>query len=188
MTADPTFWLLARASGLTAYVLLTATVLAGLVLKSRPFGRALKAAAVTDVHRFLTSLALGMLVLHGVALTLDRTVHMPLAALVVPGASPYRPIPVALGVVACELAVLVAVSFSVRRRIGFRNWRRLHWATYGLFFFATVHGITAGTDSSQPWALGFYLGAVGAVVFATSWRALTRPNRPTRAPVPERSM
>ena len=187
MKTDPTFWLLARASGLTAYVLLTATVLAGLVLKSRPFGRAVKPAAVTDVHRFLTFLALGMLALHGLALTLDRTVHMPLVALVVPGTSPYRPLPVALGVLACELAALVAVSFSVRRRIGFRNWRRLHWATYGLFLLATVHGITAGTDSSQPWALGLYLGAVGAVVFAASWRALTRPIRPTPVPVRERS-
>jgi len=187
MRGDPTFWLLARASGLTAYVLLTTTVLAGLVLKSRPFKRVLKPAAVTDVHRFLTSLALGMLVVHGVSLTVDRTVHMPLAALVVPGASPYRPIPVALGVVACELAVLVAVSFSVRRRIGIRNWRRLHWATYALFVLATVHGIAAGTDSSRPWALGLYLGAVGAVAFAASWRALTRPIRPVSAPVPERS-
>jgi predicted ferric reductase len=180
---DPTFWLLARASGLTAYVLLTTTALAGLVLKSRPFGRKVKAAALTDVHRFLTFLALGALVLHGVALTLDRTVHMSLAALVVPGASTYRPIPVALGVLACELAVLIAVSFSVRRRIGFRNWRRLHWLTYVLFAFATVHGI----DSSRPWAFGLYLGAVGAIVFAASWRALSRPTRPTPVPVRERS-
>jgi len=82
---DPTFWLLARASGLTAYVLLTTTALAGLVLKARPFGRAVKAAALTDVHRFLTFLALGALVLHGVALTLDHTVHMSLTALVVLG-------------------------------------------------------------------------------------------------------
>jgi sulfoxide reductase heme-binding subunit YedZ len=190
MKTDPTFWLLARASGLTAYVLLTTTALAGLVLKSRPFGRAVKAASLTDVHRFLTFLALSALVLHGVALTLDRTVHMPLAALVVPGASTYRPIPVALGVLACELAVVIAVSFPMRRRIGVRNWRRLHWATYLLFAFATVHGLTAGTDSSQPWALGLYLGAVGAVVFATSWRALNRPTRPNPVPVPvpERSM
>ena len=85
MTHDPTFWLLARASGLTAYVLLTGSVLAGLVVKSRPFGRAVKTASVTDVHRFLALLALGMLVLHGVSLTLDQTVHMPVAALVVPG-------------------------------------------------------------------------------------------------------
>ena len=45
MKTDPTFWLLARASGLTAYGLLTTSVLAGLVLKSKPFGRALKPAS-----------------------------------------------------------------------------------------------------------------------------------------------
>ena len=33
---------------------------------------------------------------------------------------------------------------------------------------ATVHGLAAGTDSSQPWAFGLYLGAVGAVAFATA--------------------
>ena len=37
MKSDPTFWILARTSGLVAYALLTASVLAGLVLKSRPF-------------------------------------------------------------------------------------------------------------------------------------------------------
>ncbi len=178
MKSDPTFWLLARASGLSAYVLLTGSVLAGLVVKSRPFGRAVKTAAVTDVHRFLALLGLGMLVLHGAALTLDRTIHLSPAALVLPGASPYRPLPVALGVVACELAALIVVSFSLRRRIGMRNWRRLHWLTYLVFAAATVHGVAAGTDSSRPWAIDLYLGAVGAVVFATAWRALDRPTRP----------
>lgn len=183
MKTDPTFWLLARASGLSAYALLTGSVLAGLAVKSRPFGRAVRAASVTDVHRFLALLGLGMLVLHGVALTLDRTVHLSPLALVVPGVSPYRPLPVALGVVACELAALIVVSFSLRRRIGLRNWRRLHWLTYVAFAAATVHGLAAGTDSSRPWAIDLYLGAVGAVVFATAWRALARPTRV----LPERS-
>jgi sulfoxide reductase heme-binding subunit YedZ len=183
---DPTFWLLARASGLTAYVLLTASVLAGLVLKSRPFGRALKAASVTDVHRFLALLGLGMLGLHGVALVLDRTVRMPLLGLLVPGLSPYRPLAVSLGVVAAELMALIVISFSLRRRIGIRNWRRLHWATYLLFLLGTAHGLLAGTDSAQPWARALYLGAVGAVAFATAWRALDRPTRPAPSPVPAR--
>jgi hypothetical protein len=100
---DPTFWLLARASGLTAYGLLTGSVLAGLVLKSKPLGRALKPAPTMDVHRFLALLGLGMLALHGGTLLLDQTLHMPLAGLVVPGASPYRPAAVAVGVVAAEL-------------------------------------------------------------------------------------
>ena len=175
MKTDPTFWLLARASGLTAYGLLTASVLAGLTLKSRPFGRALKPAPTMDVHRFLALLGLGMLVLHGGTLVLDRTLHMPLAGLVVPGASPYRPAAVAVGVVAAELMVLIYVSFALRKRIGPKNWRRLHWATYLVFLLATVHGFTSGTDSTQPWAHDLYLGAVGAVAFATAWRALGRP-------------
>jgi sulfoxide reductase heme-binding subunit YedZ len=102
---------------------------------------------------------------------------MPPAALVIPGLSPYRPIPVAAGVLAAELAGLIVLSFSLRRRIGIRNWRRLHWATYLVFITGTVHGLTAGTDSAQPWALGLYLSAIGAVVFATAWRVLATPPR-----------
>ena len=181
MKHDPTFWLLARASGLTAYALLTASVLAGLVLKARPFGRALKPASVTDIHRFLALLGLGMLALHGATLVLDQTVHMPISGLLVPGASPYRPASVAAGVVGAELMLLIYASFSLRKRIGPRNWRRLHWATYAVFGLATIHGFAAGTDSTQPWARDLYLGAIGAVAFATAWRAL---DRPTRSPVP----
>jgi sulfoxide reductase heme-binding subunit YedZ len=171
---DPTFWLLARASGLTAYVLFAGSVLAGLTLKSRPFGRALRAAAVTDVHRFLALTALGMLGLHGLALALDSTIRLSPAALLVPGLAPYRPLAVALGVLAGELALLIVVSFPLRRRIGMRAWRRLHWATYLIFVLGTAHGLAAGTDSSQPWAYGLYVGAVGAVAFAAAYRTLVR--------------
>ncbi len=59
MKSDPTFWLLARATGLTAYALLTTSVLAGLTVKSRPLGTRVKAAVVTDLHRFLSLLGLG---------------------------------------------------------------------------------------------------------------------------------
>jgi methionine sulfoxide reductase heme-binding subunit len=177
MTHDPTFWFLARASGLTAYVLLTLSVLAGLVVKSKPLGRALKTASVTDVHRFLALLGLGMLALHGAALVLDSSVHISPAALVVPFASAYRPAAVAAGVLAAELMALVTVSFSLRKWIGARNWRRLHWATYPTFVLGTVHGLAAGTDR---WASPLYLGAVGALTAATAWRALARPTRPAR--------
>src|SRR5437763_30796 len=68
MHHDPTFWLLARASGLTAYAVLTTSVLAGLVLKSRPFAR-LKPAAVTDAHRALALAASGAGVMRWVLVT-----------------------------------------------------------------------------------------------------------------------
>jgi sulfoxide reductase heme-binding subunit YedZ len=176
---DPTFWILARASGVTAYALLTTSVVAGLVLKSRAFGRALKAGSVTDVHRFLALLALGAVVVHGLALVLDSTVKIGPTALVVPGIAPYRPVSTAFGVVAAELALLIVLSFRVRAKIGAKAWRRLHWATFAIFLAATVHGLGAGTDTGQPWGLGLYLGAVGSVAFATAWRALTRSPKPT---------
>jgi sulfoxide reductase heme-binding subunit YedZ len=174
---DPTFWILARASGLAAYVLITLSMLAGLVVKSRPFGRAVKAASVVDVHRFLTILALGGVAIHATAILLDSTVKIGPAALLVPGLATYRPLWTGLGIVAADLAVLIWISFPLRRRIGARVWRTLHWATYGVFLLATAHGLMAGTDASQPWAFDLYLGAVGSVVFATGWRALVRPSR-----------
>jgi len=180
VSSDPTFWIEARASGMLAFALLTLSVVAGLVLKSRPFGKALKPATVTDTHRFLALLCLGATAIHGAALMLDSTIQIGIAGLLVPGFVPYRPLWVGVGVVAAELLVLVYASFSQRKRIGAKNWRRLHWATYGIFAAMVVHGVMAGTDTTQPWALGMYLGATGAVVMATVWRALVPPAKPNR--------
>lgn len=171
MKSDPTFWLLARATGLTAYVLLTTSVLAGLTVKSRPLGARIKAAAATDLHKFLSLLGLSAVALHGFVLTLDSTVRMPLAALLVPGLSPYRPLATGIGVLAAELIFVIYVSFSLRRRIGVRNWRRLHYLTFAVFGAATAHGLAAGTDR---WALPLYAGSIAAVIGLTAWRVLIK--------------
>jgi methionine sulfoxide reductase heme-binding subunit len=173
--SDPTFWILARASGFTAYVLLTASVVAGLVLKSRPFGRAVKAGAATDLHGFLALLGLIAVATHGTTLFLDSVVPIPLRGLVVPGLIPYRPVWTGIGVATAELMLVVYASFSVRRWIGVKNWRRLHWATYAVFAAATLHGLMSGTDTGHMWALVCYLSAIGAVVMATAFRALAPP-------------
>ena len=186
MRADPTFWILARASGLAAYALLTSSVLVGIVLKARPFGRALKPASVTDLHRFLAFLGLGLIAVHATALVLDSTVHVSPAALFVPGLVPYRPLWTALGVIAAELMVVVYSSFALRQRIGGRAWRRLHWLTYAVFALATAHGLAAGTDSGGLWVLAVYGSAVGAVLGAVGWRALVPATRGGETRVPDR--
>ena len=183
MKTDPTFWIAARASGLAAYALLTCSVVAGLILKARPFGTRLKPSTVTDVHRFLALLGLGAIGLHGAALTLDTAVSIPWTALLVPGQATYRPLWTGVGVVSAEAMILVYLSFGIRKRIGVKNWRRLHWATYAIFAGATLHGLLGGSDSDRPWGLYLYLGAIGLVVAATVWRALVPPVRPARKPV-----
>ncbi len=182
MKSDPTFWLLARASGLTAYALLSVAVLAGLTAKSRPLGPRIRTGPTIDLHRFVSLLALGAIALHGLTLTLDQTVRLPLAALLVPGLSPYRPLATGIGVLAAELMLVIYLSFRFRLRIGVRNWRRLHYLTFAVFAAATAHGLTAGTDR---WAFGFYTGSLAAVCALTTWRLLTKGGT-TRAPLPHR--
>jgi sulfoxide reductase heme-binding subunit YedZ len=184
MTPDMLPWVLARATGVAALVLLTGAMVAGLLVRTRTAVGPVKGSGMVDLHRLMSLLALLATATHGVFLMQDATVEISPLALVVPGLVPYRPVWTGIGVVAAELALLVHLSFRVRKRIGARTWRRLHWLTYAAFAGALVHGIGAGTDSNTPWALALYGGAVGAVAGLTGWRAATarraaRPPRPS---------
>lgn len=181
MRTDPTFWIVARASGLTAYLLLTGATLAGLLLKSRALGKRVKPAAVTDAHRFLALLSLLAVAAHGIALVYDTSIRIDLLGLLVPGRIPYRPLWTGAGVVAAETTVAIYASFPLRKLIRVRNWRRLHWLTYAVFAAATAHGLLAGSDSPHAWARYLYLGAIGGVAVAAAFRVLTRTSRPRPA-------
>jgi methionine sulfoxide reductase heme-binding subunit len=183
---DPTFWIVARASGLTAYILLTCSTVAGIVLKSRPFGTRVKPAVVTDIHRFLALLSLTAIAVHGTALLYDTSVKIDLLGLLVPGRISYRPLWTGAGIVAAELTILIYLSFSVRRVIRVRNWRRLHWLTYAVFCAVTAHGLLAGSDSGHVWARWLYLGSIGTVMLGIGWRSLTTPGTSRTARAPER--
>ncbi len=177
---DPTFWLQARASGILAYLLVTSAVLAGLLLKSRPFGSKPKPAGVTDIHRFIALLALCATAVHGVTLVLDRSIRITVADLLVPGGIHYRPVATSIGIVGAEVMLVVYASFSQRKRIGVANWRRLHFLTYAVFAAMLAHGVLSGTDTSQPWARAMYAGTLGLVIGAIFWRAVVPPKRPER--------
>lgn len=168
---DPTFWIAARVTGMVAFGLMTATMLFGLLVAGRGRPGWARPADLVDLHKTLSLGALVMTGLHGITLVLDRAVDIPVTALLVPGMVPYRPLWTSLGVIAAWLAVAVHTSFSLRKRIGAKVWRKLHFATYGAFALATAHGLAAGTDSGRAWALAVYGGAVGSVAAATVWRA-----------------
>jgi sulfoxide reductase heme-binding subunit YedZ len=167
-------WSTARAAGLVAYALLTGGVLLGVLLAGRARLPRWPAFAVTDVHRFVSLLTGAFVVLHVYALLLDRYVHTSLVAVLVPGASTYRPFWVALGTVALELLAAVGISNVLRKRLGFARWRRIHYLTFGVWAAATAHGIGAGTDAGAGWLRLLYVVAVGAVAAAVAWRAGSR--------------
>ncbi len=167
-------WYAARAAGVVAYVLLTAVVLVGLTLSGRVQLPRWPKFAVTDVHRF-GSLLVGVFVaLHVLTVGLDTYTRFSPTQLLVPFTSSYRPVWVAVGIVAAELLVALAVTNALRSRIPHRVWRTAHYATFLVWAGATVHGVGAGTDSGALWLTAIYVVAVGSVTAALLWRILRR--------------
>jgi predicted ferric reductase len=164
IVASATAWYTARAGGMLAYVLLSASVAVGLLLSGRARLQRWPRFALEDVHRFLGILAGTFIVVHGGALLLDHVVPFSLAQLLVPGASSYRPLWVALGVVSAELLAALAVTNHYRKRLRHDLWRRLHMLNFAVWGLALLHGLTAGTDASTVWALLLYAGSAWLVV------------------------
>ena len=178
-------WYAARAGGILAYLLLTASVCLGLLMSGKARLKQWPRFALEDVHRFLGILAGIFIVIHGGALLLDSFVPFSFSQLLVPGTSSYRPLAVGLGVVAAELLVALALTNRYRKRIGHRVWRRLHMLNLAVWAFALLHGLTAGTDASTLWALVLYAGTAWLVVallihrVSLGWESVQTPERST---------
>jgi methionine sulfoxide reductase heme-binding subunit len=162
---NATAWYAARSAGLLAYLLLSSGAVLGLLLSRRrtpPWPKF----AVEDVHRFVTILTGIFIAIHVAAILLDSFVPFSVGQVLVPFASSYRPFATALGIVAVELLLAVALTNLARRRIPYRVWRRAHYATFGVWVAATFHGLLAGTDRHDVWFLLLYVSAVAAVAAA----------------------
>lgn len=166
-------WLLIRGSGISAFGLLAAASIWGLLLSSKLLGNKVKTKGLTWVHE---ALAIGALVATGLHMTFlvgDNYLHYGARELLVPGASTYRPLAVAWGVVGFYALFLITASFYVRPLIGQTVWKAIHFLSYGTFLAAAVHGITAGADTSNPAVLSMYVGSLAIVTLLVMFHART---------------
>jgi sulfoxide reductase heme-binding subunit YedZ len=170
-----TTWYAARAGGLVAYLLVSASVLAGILLAGKRHVPGLPRFAVEDVHRFLGLLAGIFIVVHVGSVALDSVVPFSPAQLLVPFTADYRPLATGLGIVALELLLAVSATNLLRSRLPYRVWRRVHYATLAVWLLATVHGILSGTDRDQAWLMWIYASTVAAVIGSAALRFSRSP-------------
>jgi sulfoxide reductase heme-binding subunit YedZ len=171
-------WYIARAGGTLAYLLLTSSVVVGLVLSSKTQGKRWPRFALEDVHRFLGLLTGVFIVIHGGTLLVDGYLPFSLGQLLVPGTAPYRPLAVSFGVVAAELLAALALTNRYRASLSYRFWRRAHYLNFAVWVLALVHGLTAGTDAFTTWDLVLYAGSAWLVLALLFHRVTTRIARP----------
>ncbi|MDX6482883.1 MAG: methionine sulfoxide reductase heme-binding subunit [Gaiellaceae bacterium] len=170
LTSSPVDWYAARAAGIVAYVLLSAVVSFGLALSGKRLPRWPRF-AVEDVHRFGGLLTGTFIAVHVATIAIDSYLPFSIGSLVVPFVSRYRPLPTALGIVAAELLLALAVTNRLRnRRVSYAFWRRAHYLNFAVWGAATVHGIGSGTDAHSAWLLALYAVAVGVVALLLARR------------------
>ena len=180
--AVPVAWLVARAAGLVAFALLSVSVTLGLALSTRLLG-ARRSKMLLGWHQTLMWTAFAMVGLHMIALLFDPTIHFGLAAVLVPGMAPWRPLPVAAGIVTAWLMLVLAVSFNVRRRIGQRRWRLLHYTSFGAFAIGLYHALNVGSDLTGIRGLVF-AGVFAAPVVWLVYARILMPRAGPRQPPP----
>ena len=174
-------WDMARAGGFAAYVLLTCAVSAGLVLRNRWQTARWPRLITTELHGYLSLLALVFIAVHVVAVLVDPFTRFGLVEVFAPFASHYRPVWMGLGGVALYLLLAVWVSSRLRAHIGFRTWRTIHLLSYGVYSAATIHGLGTGSDTRTVWASALYAVSVLVVGGLAGRRLLVPTSRGQRA-------
>jgi ferric reductase like protein len=163
-------WYATRGAGAVTLVLLTASVVLGIgeIRRWRPAGA--PRFAVAALHRSVSLLALAFLVVHVVTVVLDPFPRISVVAAVVPFAAAYRPLWLGLGTLAADLLVALAVTSLVRRRLGYRAWRGVHWVAYACWPVAILHGLGTGSDVHAAWLAVLTMACIAAVLAALAGR------------------
>jgi DMSO/TMAO reductase YedYZ heme-binding membrane subunit len=175
------WWYVARSSGMVAWVMLTASVIWGVVLSTKAFPSTRRPAWLLDLHRWLAGLTVSFVALHIGALVADSYTHFGVAEIAVPFASSWRPGAVALGVIAAWLLLAVQLTSLAMRRLPRRVWKWVHLTSYVVFWLTSLHAAFAGTDRTSPLYLVTALASIVAVAWATMYRLTNRKRRPTPA-------
>ena len=148
----PWMWFAMRASGITAWTLLSATIMWGLLLRTRILPAA-SPVRLMNLHKYLGSLALLTLAIHLVTVFLDPTLGFTWANILIPFTAAWKPLALATGIIAAYLMVPVQVVARVRARMGKSGakwFNRSHLIAYAAWPLATAHYVMAGTDALVP--------------------------------------
>lgn len=182
---DPHFWwYVTRASAMIAWVLATLAVVWGVLMSTRLLRTAGNAAWLQDLHRYFAGAGIVMVALHMVSLSLDGWLAMTPAELFVPFVTDYRPVAVAIGILAFYLLVAIQITSWFMSRLPRRLWRAIHLSSYVVIIAVAFHAGLAGTDVGSTWYLlvstiVIVMGALAALV-----PAVMRSRGPAPASVP----
>jgi len=172
------FWLTSRAAGITAFILIATAVVLGLYMAGNLGTKPGYKRVLVKLHEHIAVAALIAIPLHGLLLLGDRWLNPGITGVFVPFTMDYRPLWTGLGITAGYLAMLLGLTFYVRRRFRPGLWRRAHRFIVVVYVLGAVHALGAGSDGAGIWLRGIVV--LSAIPILTLLVLRYRPN-------PERS-
>ena len=173
LLSSSTLWYLTRGAGLVSLVLLTASVVFGIVQVQRWAGEGWPRMVIAGLHKNVSLLVLVFLALHIVTAVADGFAPIHWISAVIPFTSPYRPLWLGLGAIAVDLLIALVVTSLLRSRLSLSTWRLVHWSAYACWPVAFVHGLGTGSDGRVNWVIALDVLCLSAVVAAIVWRLAT---------------
>lgn len=186
MNAAPhLFWITSRAAGITALIVSSIAVSAGLMMGLR-LRKRLGGPDLRVFHEVLSLTVIVAIVVHAVSLLGDQFLHPSVVDVAVPFVGSYKTAWTTLGIVAGWALLLLGLSYYARRFIGQQRWRKMHRFTALAWLAGLAHSLGEGTDAGQLWFLAMLaLVAVpaGVLVLGRFTRSFAGgPRRPAVAP------
>ena len=177
-------WYVARGTGFVAVIMLTVSVVLGVLTTTRWSTPRWPRFVTASLHKNISLLAVVFLAVHITTTVLDPVSPVHLMNAIVPFTGRYRPLSIGLGAVAIDLLAALVVTSLLRQRIGYRVWRAVHWSAYACWPLAMLHSFESGTDASTPWARAVYIAGAAAMVAAVGWRVTTSILQPASTTTP----
>jgi sulfoxide reductase heme-binding subunit YedZ len=166
----PTLGTASQITGLISLVLLTAVVMLGILVNRQGRLPGLSAFAGLSLHRFTSLLAVGFLALHILTAVAEPLAGVGLAAAIIPFVAADKPFWLGLGTVSFDLMAALIVTSLLRRHIGRRCWRAVHWLAYACWPAALAHSIGSNPDMRSGRLLDLAAACIVAVLAAAGWR------------------
>ncbi len=172
--AEPkAFWFLARSSAFIAYFLLWLSMVLGVGITNKLAALWPGLPPTNEIHQYTSILGLAFGLFHGLIILGDKYIGFTLAQVLLPfTTSNYKPFAVGLGQLGFYLMLILTFSFYVRKKIGYKVWRAIHFLSFLSYISVLIHSLMAGTDSTFPVVQYFSLITGGLVLFMILFRIL----------------
>ena len=169
------YWYLSRASAFAAYGLMWLSMVFGLLITNKLARLWPGGPTAFDLHQYVSLLGIGFIIFHVLIVLGDRYINYSIGELLVPfGSLNYKPIWVAFGQISLYLWLLVSFTFYVRKLITQRGFKIVHYLSFALFVFATLHGLWSGTDATSAYATAYYWLCGGSTIFMIVYRVMSK--------------